>query len=126
MKLNLPVILLRGMILLPNAEVRFEFEQKDAKNMIDVAELFHDNQVLVVSGNDRFEETPTVEELPKIGVVAKILNKVELPNGKIRVVMRGEKRARILEFLHQNQNGEMEAFIETDIETKVEDAETAI
>jgi len=68
MKLNLPVILLRGMILLPNAEVRFEFEHKDAKNMIDVAELFHDNQVLVVSGNDRFEETPTVEELPKIGV----------------------------------------------------------
>ena len=76
MKLSLPVILLRGLVLLPNAEVRFEFEQQDTKSMIDVAELFHDNQVLVVSGNDRFEETPTIEDLPKIGVVAKIMNKV--------------------------------------------------
>lgn len=126
MKLNLPVILLRGMILLPNAEVRFEFEHKDAKNMIDVAELFHDNQVLVVSGNDRFEETPTVEELPKIGVVAKILNKVELPNGKVRVVMRGEQRAFIHEYLHLNHTSEIEAVIEVNIETPVEDAETAI
>ena len=122
----MPVILLRGLVLLPHAEVRFEFEQHQAKNMIDIAELFHDNQIFVMNGPDQFEENPVLDDIARIGVVAKILNKVELPNGKIRVVMRGEKRARILEFLHQNQNGEMEAFIETDIETKVEDAETAI
>lgn len=126
MKKSLPVILLRGLVLLPHAEVRFEFEQHQAKNMIDIAELFHDNQIFVMNGPDQFEENPVLDDIARIGVVAKILNKVELPNGKIRVVMRGEKRARILEFLHQNQNGEMEAFIETDIETKVEDAETAI
>ena len=76
MKSSLPVILLRGLILLPNQEVRFEFEQTDTKNIIDVAELFHDNQVLVVSGYDRFEEAPSIEELPKIGVIARIMNKV--------------------------------------------------
>ena len=126
MKSSLPVILLRGLILLPNQEVRFEFEQTDTKNIIDVAELFHDNQVLVVSGYDRFEEAPSIEELPKIGVIARIMNKVELPNGKIRVVMKGEERARIQEYLHMKQASEIEAIIEHHIETPVEDAETTI
>ena len=78
-KTNLPVILLRGLILLPNNEIRLEFDNDLSKNIIDVSELFHDNMLLVVSSLNPLEEIPEEKDLPKMGVVAKITNKIELP-----------------------------------------------
>ena len=40
-KTNLPVILLRGLILLPNNEIRLEFDNDLSKNIIDVIILHH-------------------------------------------------------------------------------------
>ena len=37
-----------------------------------------------------------MEELPKIGTIAHITRKLELPNGKVRIVLKGVKRASIL------------------------------
>ncbi|MBS7020794.1 MAG: endopeptidase La [Firmicutes bacterium] len=126
-KTSLPVILLRGLILLPEAEVRLEFEQDKAKNIIDVSELFHDNQVLVVSGYNQLEETPHLSDLPKFGVVATITNKVELPNGKIRIMIRGVKRARVYDYLNLNLTNEaLEAIIETSIDPSVPEEESSI
>ena len=36
---QLPVILLRGLVLLPHNEIRLEFDNDESKNIIDVAEL---------------------------------------------------------------------------------------
>lgn len=41
---------------------------------------------------------------PKIGVIAKIKDKLELPNGKIRIVLEGISRARVYEFLNTNKD----------------------
>ena len=43
-KLNLPVIILKGIILLPNNDIRLEFSNEDSKNIIDVSEMFHENK----------------------------------------------------------------------------------
>ena len=45
MKTNLPVIILKGIVLLPNNDIRLEFENDDSKNIVDISELFHDNKV---------------------------------------------------------------------------------
>ena len=67
MKSNLPVIILRGIVLLPNNDLRLEFENDSSKNIIDVAELFHDNNLLVVSEiNDSIKE----DNLPDVGVIS--------------------------------------------------------
>lgn len=103
MKINLPVIVLRGIILLPNNDIRLEFENDDSKNIVDVSSLFHDDKVLVVSQIDSLEETPNLKELPNYGIVAKINNKIELPNGKIRVTITGMYRTRVCEYLNKNK-----------------------
>ena len=41
MKNNLPVILLKGTILIPQNELKLEFDDEFAKNLIDEAEIFH-------------------------------------------------------------------------------------
>lgn len=115
-KTNLPVILLRGIVLLPNNEIRLEFENDLSKNIIDVSELFHDNKLLVVSSLNPLEEIPEEKDLPKIGVVSTITNKIELPNGKTRVIIKGVSRAFINEYLNLKHPSEVLESIITDIE----------
>lgn len=107
MKNNLPVILLKGLILLPNNEIRLEFENEESKSIIEVSELFHDKKLLVVSNNDPLEEVPRQEDLPRIGVVAKISHKLELPNGNTRVVLTGLYRTQVCEYLNLNHVSEI-------------------
>ncbi len=120
-KTDLPVILLRGIVLLPNNDIRLEFDSDDSKNIIDVSELFHDNNILVVSQNNPLEEVPNVKELPKIGVMAKISHKMELPNGKTRVIITGIKRAKIHEYLNLNKSSEVLEAIVSEIELEISD-----
>ena len=108
MKTNLPVILLRGLVLLPHNEIRLEFDNDESKNIIDVAELFHDGHLLVTSYKDELEETPNKNELPKIGVIGKISHRMELPNGKTRVVIKGQRRAEVFDYLNVNTNDILE------------------
>jgi len=117
-KTNLPVILLRGLILLPNNEIRLEFDNDLSKNIIDVSELFHDNMLLVVSSLNPLEEIPEEKDLPKMGVVAKITNKIELPNGKTRVIIKGINRAYVNEYLNLKHPNEVLESIVTNIEDK--------
>ena len=49
MKTNLPVIVLKGMILLPHNDIRFEVDTKATSNLMDIVEMFHDNKIFVVS-----------------------------------------------------------------------------
>lgn len=117
-KTNLPVILLRGLILLPNNEIRLEFDNDLSKNIIDVSELFHDNMLLVVSSLNPLEEMPKEKDLPNIGVVSKIVNKIELPNGKTRIIIKGINRAYVNEYLNLKHPSEVLESIVTNIEDK--------
>lgn len=102
-KINLPVLVLKGITLLPNNDIRVEFDNDGSKGIIDEAELFHDNRILVVHQNNVSEEK---SDLPKIGIIAKISHKLELPNGSLRVVITGMNRAQVVEYLNQNKSGE--------------------
>ena len=103
-KSNLPVLILRGIVLLPHNEIRLEFDNVASKNIIDVSEMFHDSNILVVSNPDLLEEEPDLRNLPKVGVVSKISHRMELPNGKTRVIITGTERVKVHEYLNVNKN----------------------
>lgn len=102
MKFNLPVIVLKKVVLLPNNDIRLEFENDISRTVIDTAYLFHDKKLLVVTDEDFLEETTKVNKLPKYGVMAKISHKLELPNNKVRVILTGLSRVSVLEYLNKN------------------------
>jgi len=124
MKNNLPVIILKGLVLLPNCDIRIEFDREYYKNILDVAEIFHDNKVLIVVKENDLEETNDIKKLPKLGVVALISHKIELPNGKIRVVLTGIKRTKVLEYLTYDKKDNMLECIISSIEEKTIDSKT--
>jgi ATP-dependent Lon protease len=103
MKFNLPVIVLRGTILLPEAEIKLEFDDNISKSILEESYLFHDNNLLIVTQKGT-DQNVLINELPKMGTIAHIERKLELPNGKIRIVLKGIRRASIIEYLNVSEN----------------------
>jgi len=99
--------------LLPHNEIRLEFDNEISKNIIELSELFHDNRVVLVCDNEINDTEYSSNTLPKKGIISKIIKKVELPNGKTRIVIKGEKRAVIKEYLNVNRKDEtLESIVE--------------
>ncbi len=121
MKNNLPVVILKEVVLLPNCDIRIEFDNDYHKSILDVSELFHDNQVLVVIKENELEETDEVKKLPKIGIIAKISHKMELPNGKVRLILTGIQRAKVIEYLtYTDTNLMLESITQNILPEKIE------
>lgn len=124
MQNNLPVIILKGIILLPNCDIKVELNKDEYKTTLDTAELFHDNKILVIHKENDLEETNQIKALPKIGVVANITHKLELPNGKIRFILTGLTRVKVLEYLSNENN--IESIIAPIKPEKLEDKDEKI
>ncbi len=97
-KNNLPVILLKGLVLLPLEEARIELNNEISKRIIDIAKKFHDNEILVVTPIDDLEENPDIGDLPVVGVNAIITSRIDLPNGNLRIVLKGIRRVKVLSY----------------------------
>ena len=98
MKSNLPVLLLRNMILFPFNEIKLEIEKESDRKLLYLSESCYEGKLLVVIPNDSLEEEPDISELPNYGVVANIKMKLDMPNGKTRIILEGETRAKVFAF----------------------------
>lgn len=104
MKNTLPVILLKNLLILPNQEVKLELNNNLSKEVVYLSSNNYHNEVIVISPKDQMEEIPEVSDLPKMAVIAKIKSKIELPNGNLRVTLRGLFRAEIKDFKNDSNN----------------------
>ena len=102
-KTNLPVILLRGAVLLPYCEFRLELNNDIDKYILKLSEDFHDKHILIVSPSNPLEEVIDIDSLPKIGTVAKINMKMELGN-ITRIMLEGVNRVKVEEYVNYGEN----------------------
>ena len=117
-KFNLPVILLNGIVLLPNNTLKLEFDNKKSNNnVIEMSLSFHDNYILVIS---EYKKNKT-----KIGVLSKLENILQLPNGNTRVDLRGIRRLNVIEFLNMDTDEPLESIV-SEIEPQKIDNEILI
>ena len=91
----LPVLVLRNIILFPQSEIRIELENDKDKELISLAESYYNKHILVVHPNDMFNENISIYDYPKIGVLGYINMKLDLPNNKTRIVIRGLNRVQV-------------------------------
>ena len=76
----LPVLILNEVIILPNQEIKIDLNNEFSKKIIWASAKNEINKVLVIAPKNRLESAPSIEDLPSVGVVAKVKSKVELPN----------------------------------------------
>lgn len=98
MDYTLLVMLLKNLVILPHQEIKLELKDEISKNIIKISSKKYNDRLVVVSPLNNSNETPSIEDLPNVGVVAYIKNKIELNNGNLRVTLRGEKRVKVLEY----------------------------
>lgn len=106
---NLPILYLREEVLLPFNELRLEFTLDKDKEILNIAEKYHNSHLLLVNLVDRLEEEPDVDKLSKYAILGKIKSKIVLPNGVARVVITGIDRVEIINYI-ETENG-MFAFV---------------
>lgn len=115
-KSNLPVILLKKLVLLPKEEVRVEIKSDISKKVTEISKLYHDSEVLIVCPLNLLEEKPDTSDLPRIGVVGKINSVIDLPNGNKRVIITGLYRVKIISYVNYSNEEDILDSIITNIE----------
>ena len=106
---KLGVLLVHDMALFPNSEIRIEYERDVDKKILEMADENKDNEILIV--NPILDDFQNITSFPNIGVVGKIKLKIDVPNGKTRIVLSGIKRVNVVEY-HGNEDGTYEALVE--------------
>ena len=92
LKTNLPVLILDEIVLFPSCEIKLEIEDSITKKILTLAESYFNGHLLVIYSD---KKNPLVDELPKIGVIAQIKLKLDMPNGMIKLTLKGISRARV-------------------------------
>ena len=117
-KSNLPVILLKNLVLLPYQEIRVEIKSELSKKVTEISKLYHDGEVLIVCPLNSLEEKPDTSDLPKIGVVGKIKSVIDLPNGNMRVIISGLYRVKVISYVNYSNEEDVLDSIITTIDNK--------
>ena len=102
MSFDVPVILLKNVVVLPNQEVKIELNNIISGKTVNEAMTSYKGEILVVTPVDALEEEPSVDDLPKVGVIVKIKNKID-NNGCIQVRLRGLKRVAVNRYFQKEK-----------------------
>jgi len=89
-----PVLPLRDIVVFPHMIVPlFVGREKSVRALEDV--MREDKQILLVTQKDAGLDDPAVEDLYEVGTVATVLQLLKLPDGTVKVLVEGGKRAEI-------------------------------
>lgn len=100
---NLPVIVLKGIALLPFNDLKIDIEDNFNKNIIDIICKSYNNKLIIVNDPDEIEENIYIEKLPKYGILCEVNYKLELPNHKIRIIFSGLERVSIDNYIKNDE-----------------------
>ncbi len=114
---KLLVLVVNDMVIFPNNEVRIEYDNTYDKQMVDIVDLIDDNLMIIVNPID--EKDISITSFPKYGVLGRLKLKMNVPNGKTRIVIEGLDRVEISSIVedgyHYRANyKEIEDFDETE------------
>lgn len=98
---KLAVLVLNDVVVFPNNEVRIEYDDSFEKASIDYADLTDDKYLVIVNPLDR-NYLDDVTLLPSYGILGQLKFKLNVPNGKTRVVIQGIRRIEVSNYFYQD------------------------
>ena len=94
----LPVLPLRNIVVFPGMIVPlFVGREKSIRALEDV--MADDKELLLVSQKEGDQDDPEPADMHEIGTVSSVLQMLKLPDGTVKVLVEGNSRARVLEYL---------------------------
>ncbi|WP_299948005.1 endopeptidase La [uncultured Ruegeria sp.] len=97
-----PVLPLRDIVVFPHMIVPlFVGRDKSVRALEEVMQ--DDKQILLSSQIDPGEDDPEIDGIYRAGVLANVLQLLKLPDGTVKVLVEGQARVQITEFLENDQ-----------------------
>ena len=94
---RLPVLPLRDIVSFPLMTLPLLVGRPKSLKACEAA-LAGDGRILLVAQRDPATEDPSAEKLYAVGVIATVLEHLPLPEGRVKLLARGERRARLVRF----------------------------
>ncbi|MDE2005855.1 MAG: endopeptidase La [Rhodospirillales bacterium] len=92
-----PVLPLRDIVVFPHMIVPLFVGREKSVRALE-AVMKEDKQILLVAQKNATQDDPSVEDIFQVGTVSTILQLLKLPDGTVKVLVEGGKRARIQRF----------------------------
>ncbi|WNC16670.1 endopeptidase La [Brevibacillus brevis] len=99
-KRELPLLPLRGLLVYPTMVLHLDVGREKSIRALEQA-MVDDNKILLATQEEVHIEEPDANQIYSIGTVARVKQMLKLPNGTIRVLVEGLQRAKIEEYLQQ-------------------------
>jgi ATP-dependent Lon protease len=106
----LPVLPLRDIVVFPHMIVPLFVGREKSVRALE-AVMKDDKQILLVAQKNATQDDPSADDIYRIGTVSTILQLLKLPDGTVKVLVEGGRRAGIVAFK------ETEAYFEALVET---------
>ena len=98
---KLPILIVNTAILFPGMEYRGESVDYLEQNIIDTVDKTDSKELVIIHSIDNIS-TDDVTEFPKIGLLATLTLKLNIPNSKMRYIFIGLKRIEISSYEEEN------------------------
>lgn len=120
---NLPIIALRNAVLFPNTLLSFDIGRTKSVRLLEsLKQPIADQEIAILTQIDQTIEDPTVDDLYKVGTLAKIVKAYKNQDGNYSLIVQGVSRIKLENLENSNDflNGNFSEIIET-----TPDAETS-
>ncbi len=105
-----PVLPLRDIVVFPHMIVPlFVGRDKSVQALEEV--MREDKQILLVAQKDATQDDPAAEDIYEVGTISTVLQLLKLPDGTVKVLVEGGKRARVVRYVEEKPYFEAEAEI---------------
>src|SRR5690349_10669170 len=94
----LPLLPLRDIIVFPHMVVPLFVGREKSINALEDA-MSHDKEILLAAQKKAKTNDPTPDDIFTMGTVGVIIQLLRLPDGTVKVLVEGKKRARIKKFV---------------------------
>jgi len=97
---TLPLLPVRDMVMYPAVTLPLFLGREMSINAVEKA-LSKDRLILVAAQKDLTDEDPLPARIYSMGVVSQIMRMLRLPDGRIKILIQGIKKARIEEYVQE-------------------------
>ena len=110
-KASYPLVPLRDMVVFPHMMAPFIVGRESSVRSLEASLGSSDKRIFLVAQTDPKIDEPVRQDMHELGVVAKVVQNLQLPNGNVKVMVEGVQRARLLDI--DETDGAWVATVET-------------
>lgn len=115
---NIPVLPLRDVVIYPHMVIPLFVGRGKSIKALEAA-MLENKKIFLVAQRNSADDDPTPEAIFTVGTVSSVLQLLKLPDGTVKVLVEGEKRAKAHEY------NQVHGYMEADLEL-IEEASTAL